>query len=231
MPMKRIIMPVLAFAGAFSLCADPVFPATTASEVTFDVCSVDGTSCAVSSVAEIAELLPVTWRAGETVTLMSPSGIVMPLVSAPSAAGMESLSSLLHESGIWTLENSLHGIFRIGVAWSVYGEAGRQLADCVSDTYAVDSKQKGPNRKVNMPVEMPIAYTGDNWGGDAMAASTLAFVSPSGLRTTLDLAGTGVAKFTFDKTGVWHVNLVETVNGAEHEAVIKVSGGFVVLIQ
>ena len=77
----------VALLAAVPLGAVPSFPATTSTAAVFNVCSVDGDSCVVSSCAELEELPSVTWGAGETVTMISPNGVLTTLASSASAAG------------------------------------------------------------------------------------------------------------------------------------------------
>ena len=224
-------MLLVALYAVLPLGAAPSFPATTDTAAVFNVCSVDGGSCVASSYAELEGLPSATWGVGETVTLTSPSGVLTTLASSPSAAGAETLTSLIDAGGIWTFENSVHGKFRVGVPWSVYGDGGRRLVSGSFGPYKVDSAQDGPNRSVKRRDALPVAYTGDGWMGDVLPASTLAFTSPGGATTTLDLAGTGATNFTFGADGAWRVRLVETASGTEREAMISIYGGFVILFK
>lgn len=183
----------------------------------FDVYSVDNATYSVASLAEIAALPRVFSRAGETVTATSPDDSVTTL-SSPS------LVSVLDAGGMWTLANSAQGSARVGVAWTVYGDGG-MLATGASGPYAVESDRPGPDRKTSASAALPVAYTGDNWIGDAAKAATLRFTSPNGVVTELDLTGTGANRFRFGESGMWNVRLAME-NGATREADIFISGGF-----
>ena len=141
------------------------------------------------------------------------------------------MTSLLDAGGIWTLENSVHGKFRVGVGWGVYGDVGRRLVVGSFAPYMVDSVEDGPNRNVRRRDALPVSYSGDSWIGDALSRSTLAFVSPIGTTSTLDLVGTGSTNFTFGADGAWRVRLAEMTSGMEREAIINIYGGFVVLFK
>jgi len=182
----------------------------------FDVYSVDNATYSVASLAEIAALPRVFSRAGETVTATSPDDSVTTL-SSPS------LVSVLVAGGVWTLADSAQGSARVGVAWTVYGDGG-MLATGVSGPYAVESARPGPDRKTHMSAALPVAYTGDNWIGDAAKAATLVFTSPSGVVTELDLTGTGANRFRFGESGQWNVRLAMN-DGVTLEAVVSIVGG------
>ena len=190
---------------------------------TFSVYSADGATYATGSTAEIAALPPVVSRSGETVTVTSPSGGLTPLSSS-------SLAGVLDAGGVWTLVNSAQGSARVGVAWNVYSDGGTLASGGAAGTYDVDSEQFGPDRRIRITDMLPVAYTGDDWAGDAMAAATLTFVSPEGISTTLNLTGTGATtQFRFGKSGNWTVTL-EMANGSTRTAVIRVIGGLTIII-
>ena len=115
----------------------------------------------------------------------------------------------------------------VGDAWRVatVADGSRHVSTAVS--YPVDCVRAGPNRSANQQKVLPIAYSGDEWLGSASAASTVTFVSPTGESTSLNLSGTGVTRFTFDKTGAWTVRLVME-NGTTKEAVVRITAGFII---
>ena len=82
--------------------------------------------------------------------------------------------------------------------------------------YRADSRLEGPDRKSRSDTVPPVAYSGDDWEGDASKAATLTFVAPDGTETVLNRTGTGVENFVFDRTGVWTVTL--EANGATSTA-------------
>ena len=59
----------------------------------------------IKTAGDQSALRPVTRRAGETVTLVSPSGARTTLISAESAATSAALT--LNAGGVWTVENSV----------------------------------------------------------------------------------------------------------------------------
>ena len=67
-------------------------------------------------------LWPATRRAGETVTLVSPSGLRTTIVSAESVATSAALT--LNAGGVWTVENSVQGTAKFTVRHSLYGTLG-----------------------------------------------------------------------------------------------------------
>lgn len=93
----------------------------------------------------------------------------------------------------------------------------------------MDSGQPGPDRKTRLADMLPVAYSGDNWLGDAAKAATVVFTSPSGTATTLNLTGTGTQSFTFDAPGKWTVTLT-MADGTTRMAVISVNGGLTIII-
>ena len=191
----------------------------------FAVYSVDDAVYATSSLSEIASLPPVFSRPGETVTATSPSGVAAILGSA-------SLASVLNAGGVWTLANSVHGFARIGVAWAVYGDGGTLATGGAAEAYAADSMQSGPNRRIHFHDVLPVAYTGDNWVGDASKAATVTFTPPAGSGldpTTLNLTGTGTQSFAFQKPGLWTVRLTMS-NGMVREATVNISTGMMLIV-
>lgn len=218
----RFLCMALAVGMASSLLAvDGTLLAQSGGSPAFAVYSVDGATYGAATSAEIAALPPVFSCAGETVTATSPGGGVTTLASP-------SLVSVLNAGGIWTLVNSVQGSAFVGVAWAVYDDGGTLASGAASESYGVDSKQQGPDRKVKLTDLLPVAYSGDDWVGDATAAATLTFVSPDGAETTLDLAGTGATmQFRFTTSGNWTVTLTMT-DGSTRTAVISICGGFVI---
>ena len=177
--------------------------------------------------SEIAALPPVSIRAGETATATSCTGEATALESP-------SLVSVLDMGGVWTLANSEQGTAKIGVAWAANGDIGISLASASAyGTYAADSKQPGPDRKVRISDVPPVAYSGDDWIGDVSKAAALKFVSPDGVETTINLTGTGTTtpeQFMLDKIGVWTVRLT-MADSTVRTAQINVMGGFAIIFR
>ena len=246
----------------------------------------------IKTAGDQSALWPVTRRAGETVTLVSPSGARTTLISAESAAKSAALT--LNAGGVWTVENSEQGEATFTVRHSLYGTQGAGTAgspaklvdgdelidlgagngyvftlepvdgllaaleipsgfrlDRASDTawrivtsadgclyvgtaiaYPCDSVGEGPDRTTKKKEALPVAYSGDDWGGDATKAATLTFTSPDGTETKIDLAGTAATPFKFNKIGSWTV-LLEMADGTTRTATISVTpnGGFVLTFQ
>ena len=74
--------------------------------------------------------------------------------------------------------------------------------------FRFDSVQPGPDRTVRGKGNcLPFAYSGDDWGGDSAAASTLSFLSPSSANHNEECLGTGVVEYQLKEPGVWTVTL------------------------
>lgn len=76
----------------------------------------------IKTAGDQSALWPVTRRAGETVTLVSPNGVRTTLISADSAATSAALT--LNAGGVWTVENSVQGTATFTVRHSLYGTQG-----------------------------------------------------------------------------------------------------------
>ena len=216
----------MAAAGAaLPLLAD--LPVSSGLSPVFRVFSTEDAKYSVASQAEIAALPPVSIRDGETATATSCTGVATTLESP-------SLTSVLNMGGVWTLANSGQGTAEIGVAWAVNGDFGIPLASAPAyGTYAADSKQTGPDRKIRISDVPPVAYSGDDWVGDVSKAATLTFVSPSGEETAINLSGTGTTtpeQFTLDNVGVWTVRLT-MADSTVRTAQINVMGGFAIIFR
>ena len=225
--MRTLTLSIIAamVSTGISLFAAEGLPVTSEAK-TFRMYMTGDSIYAITSAQEIA-LWPVTWQKGETVTATAMDGIENALVTSATSPG----SAVLPDSkgGVWTLVDSVEGTVRICVPWSVFGDGGT-LAMSDALAFGVDMVADGPNRKNRDRVFPPIAYSGDDWIGDAAKAASLTFVSPNGVETTLNCMGTGAQSFTFDKTGCWTLRLTmadETVR----EAIISVIGGFVLLFR
>ncbi len=127
------------------------------------------------------------------------------------------LAALTLPSG-YRLEDAGNGAWRI-----VSSPDGCEYAWAGTAVFPVDSRQPGPDRVTKRKDALPIAYTGDNWIGDASKASTLTVISPEGETTTLNLAGTGAQPFTLKKTGDWTVQLT-MADGSTRDATLTVIG-------
>ena len=114
--------------------------------------------------------------------------------------------------------------------WKIVVSADGSQYSWAEIVYPADSMHEGPDRKTIKKDALPVAYSGDNWIGDAAKAATVVFTSPNGTVTTLNLAGTGAQSFTFDSPGKWTVALT-MADGTTHTAVISVSGGLTVVIR
>ena len=169
---------------------------------------------------------PVTYQAGETVTAPAPDGTVSTLAQNAASAG--SVAFAPTAGGLWKLVNSSGETALVGVAWSVFGDGSSQDFGPYAP-FRMDTVGEGPNRKSKAGDTPPVAYTGDNWAGDASKASTLTFTPPPGFTfgvTTLDFTGTGATPFRLRGTGDWTVRLA-MADGTTLNAVVTIVGGTV----
>ena len=229
MKRKLLVLSAASFAGMCALnAADGDLLAEDTTGATFEVYSADGATYAAKSAAEIAALPSVTWRAGETVTAAKWNGDTTTLATSAASDGSGSFAP--NAGGAWTLVNSKQGTAYICVPWSVFGDS-MSVTSGASPAYAADSNQEGPNRTTRRKDAPAVAYTGDNWVGDAAKAATLTFTSPSGKATTLNRTGTGAASFNFNELGDWTV-LLAMADGSTRTAVVSVDGlGFMLLFK
>lgn len=297
--MRTMFSTILASAcaiGEATLLALPVSaPAGESSLAESSDCvySVDtlGSPRNIKTADDRSALWQATRRAGETVTLVSPSGVRSTLVSADSdetSVGLE-----FDAGGVWQVENSEQGSAVFTVRHSLCGTQGAgtetspaklvdgdELVDLsagdgfvfslepvegllnalsiplgfrlvkVDDTtwrivtsadgclyaaaeivYPIDSVEAGPNRSSKKKEVLPVSYSGDDWVRDMSKASTLTFVAPDGVESTVSLNGTGAAQFKFHTSGVWTVRLT-MADGSMKTAILNIiSDGFTVTLR
>ena len=202
--MNKSLIFTLGFAGAFALhAADGDVLATTGSAASFKFNTSEVSPFAMASTADATALLaeqPVTWRAGETVSMEAPDGTATTVSTASAGSYAFSPTS----SGVWTLSNSEGGKVYVSVPWAVTGGA---VCTSGASAFAVDTKECGPNRKSLKKEVLPIAYSGDGWCRSRIAVSTLTLTSPTGGVTSVALTGTGAVPVTFSQTGDWILSL------------------------
>ena len=297
--MRTMFSTILASAcaiGEATLLALPVSaPAGESSLAESSDCvySVDtlGSPRNIKTADDRSALWQATRRAGETVTLVSPSGVRSTLVSADSdetSVGLE-----FDAGGVWQVENSEQGSAVFTVRHSLCGTQGAgtetspaklvdgdELVDLsagdgfvfslepvegllnalsiplgfrlvkVDDTtwrivtsadgclyvaaeivYSIDSVEAGPNRSSKKKEVLPVSYSGDDWVRDMSKVSTLTFVAPDGVESTVSLNGTGAAQFKFHTSGVWTVRLT-MADGSMKTAILNIiSDGFTVTLR
>ena len=297
--MRTMFSTILASAcaiGEATLLALPVSaPAGESSLAESSDCvySVDtlGSPRNIKTADDRSALWQATRRAGETVTLVSPSGVRSTLVSADSdetSVGLE-----FDAGGVWQVENSEQGSAAFTVRHSLCGTQGAgteaspaklvdgdELVDLsagdgfvfslepvegllnalsipsgfrlvkVDDTtwrivssadgclyaaaeivYPVDSVEAGPNRSSKKKEVLSVSYSGDDWVRDMSKASTLTFVAPDGVESTVSLNGTGATQFKFHTSGVWTVRLT-MADGSMKTAILNIiSDGFTVTLR
>ena len=202
--MNKSLIFILGFAGAFALhAADGDVLATTGSAASFKFNTSEVSPFAMASTADATALFaeqPVTWRAGETVSMEAPDGTATTVSTALSGTYAFSPAS----SGVWSLSNSEGGKVYVSVPWAVTGGA---VCTSGASAFAVDTKECGPNRKSLKKEVLPIAYSGDGWCRSRIAVSTLTLTSPTGAVTSVALTGTGAVPGTFSQTGDWILSL------------------------
>lgn len=228
--MKRrlLLLCAASLAGTCELnAADGDLLAEDASGATFDVYSADNATYAAKSTAEIAALPRVTYRAGETVTAEKWTGDETVLASSAASAGSAAFAP--DAGGVWILSNSVQGTAYVCVPWTVFGDS-MSLTSAASPAYAADSMTDGPNRITKRRDAPPVAYTGDNWVGDATKASILTFTPVGGAVTNKNLMGTGVTPFDFKGSGEWTIRLA-MADGTLRDAVVCIDGGLVIVIR
>lgn len=138
--------------------------------------------------------------------------------------GLDTLTEDLVVPSGFSLEHRTDGTWRIVTAVGDLLFSGESAA-----TYSVDSRKAGPHRRLDVNDSIPIAYTGDNWLRNPMAASTLTIVSPSGMQTQHDLTGTSTLPFRPVEKGEW---IIALVSGDDNlRASINVAGGFVMMFR
>ena len=208
-----------AFADGDGEGEEPAAIRVTSEVVTFKLRTGSGTA-AVSS-ADLAAW-PVTYRAGETVTLTSPAGASTTPVSGAVANGTTELAGAFNADGVWRLANSNGGSAFVGVAWGTFGSPWREASADAS--CRMHTEGEGPDRKLKRNEAPPVAYSGDDWKGDLTKASTITFTPPdgSGLEpTTWNKTGRGASAFTFNAKGVWTVEL-KFANNTTRTALIEI---------
>ena len=202
--MNKSLIFILGFAGAFALrAADGDVLATTGSAASFKFNTSEVSPFAMASTADATALFaeqPVTWRAGETVSMEAPDGTATTVSTALS--GTYAFSPV--SSGVWSLSNSDGGKVYVSIPWAITGGA---ICTSGASAFAVDTKECGPNRKSLKKEVLPIAYSGDGWCRSRIAVSTLTLTSPTGSVTSVALTGTGAVPVTFSQTGDWILSL------------------------
>ena len=218
-----------AFADGDGEGEEPAAIRVTSEVVTFKLRTGSGTA-AVSS-ADLAAW-PVTYRAGETVTLTSPVGASTTPVSGAAVNGTTALAGAFNADGVWRLANSSGGSALVGVAWGTFGSQWREAS--AAALCRMHTEGEGPDRKLKKSEAPPVAYSGDDWKGDLSKASTIMFTPPegSGLEpTTWNKTGRGASAFMFNKKGVWTVELKFADNTTRTAHIDIRATGFVLVVR
>jgi hypothetical protein len=156
-----------------------------------------------SSVSEWSQTRKITWREGETVLAISPSGVQSTLAEDAESAGKSAFA--FNQGGLWRLVNSVQGEVMVGVAWSVFDDGGK-LAEESSKKFWADSEVSGPNRRVFRTETIPVAFSAGQKGA-AGSEATLSVVSPSGVESSYQMQDLPAQSITFSEKGVWTVSL------------------------
>ena len=160
---------------------------------------------------------PVTWQDGETVTATEPDSSVRTLADNTPSAGSVVYSP--RTVGSWSLANSNGGSWSFTITVAAFVGVSSQPSDAI----AMDTVGQGPDRAAKAGQTPPVAYSGDDWRGNASAASTLTFTPPMGAATTQNLSGTGATAFQFRQPGAWTVQLA-MASGSPLSAIINIEG-------
>ena len=227
----RVIMSLLAavsVGAALPGLAD--VETVTSSPTTFRLYLDEDATYALSSAEDFATWL-VTWRSGETVTAEAADGTAYTLSGGAGATN----AALPNKGGVWTLTNSVEGVARVGVPWTVFNDGG-DFSESSSVGWFVDTVQDGPDRKLKKADVPPVAYSGDDWHGDLSKAATITFTPPAGSgleATTWNKAnpGTGAATFTFNAKGVWTVTLTFADNTTRTAQIDIQTAGLMIIVK
>ena len=183
----------------------------------------------ISSQSDITALAawPVTYRAGETVTVVARDGTTRTVAENVAADGAAAFAP--DAGGLWQLVNSNGETALVGVSWEVFGESW--ALDFGTDSpVRMHTIGDGPDRKVKKSKVPQVAYSGDDWLGDVSKSVSVTFTPPTGSGippTTLQLTGTGATSFTFTEPGQWTVSLAME-DGTTRTATLIVYGMFVI---
>ena len=223
--MDKFLICILGAVGAFALqAADGDVLATTPSAAVFAFNTSDASPFALTSTAAATAVfaeMPVTWRAGETVTEEEPDGTTTTVSTASTGSYAFSPKS----NGVWILKNSEGGKVYVSIPWT---EAVGSICTSGVSPFAVDTKEPGPDRKSYKREILPIAYSGDGWQRNRSAASILTFTSPDGAVSERPFKGSGVEVFNLRESGSWTLSLAMD-NGTTLAGVLTLIGpGFVV---
>ena len=184
----------------------------------------------VSTLEEVGDIavIPVAYRAGDTVTVTSPNGDVVKLKESAGADGNVSFAPTA--DGVWRFANSRGETASICVGWGVFA-SNWQVDFSSASPFRMHTDESGPNRKVHILEIPPVSYSGDGWMGSVDKASVLTLTAPSGASTRIDLTGAGARQFAFDETGTWTVRLEMQADGSVLESSVNVVGGFVLVVR
>ena len=224
--MKKRLLALAALAAGTAM-ADVGDVVATSAGCTFRINTKDSVRWSYDD--DAVSSFPVTWRKGETVTATAYDGTEA--TGYPSSASSDGeLAFAATKGGVWTLVNSVSGTAYIVVPFGV-DEIGDVVATSASEGFGIDTLAEGPNRKGKKRELLTlIAFSGDDWAGNASAESTLRFTAPDSTITEYAKTGTGAQAFTFNKAGAWTVELiVDSV--VVKTATINATSGLVIIVK
>ena len=231
--MRILCGTILAAAAMVSLTSSAAVGdvmATTAEAKAFRLNTLDEAPFVVASSSELADLMPIGWSKGESVTATAPGGAADALVSVAASAGSTNAVSCIDESGVWYLYNPAYGTVKLGVQLAVFGGGGGVMADSDASPFVMDTYRDGPDRRGRVLGTWPgISFTGDRWAGDGSAASTVTVVDPDGNATVANFTGTGSMAFDPQTVGKWTITLANGLDTLVGE--ITASGGFSIIFK
>ena len=114
--MTRVLF--MAALAAISFLAPADDAAVACSAPVAALLDTSGSPRAIKGAEELADLRPLTCRAGETVTLIAPDGTAVSLVEG---AASDSVAWMPSSGGIWTVSNSVQGTATFTVRHSLFG--------------------------------------------------------------------------------------------------------------
>ena len=203
-----IALPITAVGGVWTARSTRSGTATFTVRRSLDNTLGAGTAASPAKLVDGDELIDYGAGDGYVFALEAVPGLLDALV-LPSGVRLDAA-----EGGAWRLASSPDGC---EYAWE--GTA----------VFPVDSRQPGPNRTTKRRAVLPIAYTGDNWIGNAAKAATLTITPPRGDPTVLNLSGTGAQPFDFRTPGDWTV-LLAMADGTTRQSTLSIIGEAFTLI-
>jgi hypothetical protein len=208
---------------AIASAAEPVFSQemlAASQECRFVFKPCDNSTYAILDQASVDEWEDgkITWREGDSVVALSPSGVASVLVDGAQNAGGSGFA--FNQGGLWKLVNSKQGEVVVGVAWNVFGDGGKLAENTLKDGFFAESRRAGPDRRVFVGETVPVAFSPQEPLSPDGGERELNLVSPSG--NAMTLRGAASQNVCFSERGNWTVT---RSSGAEEQtATICVRG-------